>query len=151
MHHVLHECVVRCPILSSMHEHVLINHRGVGIDFLLQSCCSWCYVIQPVYHILHEWVVGCPILSSTYEHVSIYHSIVLDSTHSYTSCALTSHHRVRCRSRLKQLAKHHSQVTHTPCLFVRIRRPGWWTKNMARAYGTGVGRGAWGVGSRRGH
>jgi hypothetical protein len=31
MHHVLHECVVGCPILSSMYEHVPINHRGVGI------------------------------------------------------------------------------------------------------------------------
>jgi len=48
VHHVLHECVVGCPILSSMYEHVPINHRGVGIDFILQSCCSWCYVIQPL-------------------------------------------------------------------------------------------------------
>jgi len=31
VHHVLHECVVGCPILSSMYEHVPINHRGVGI------------------------------------------------------------------------------------------------------------------------
>ena len=32
VHYVLHECVVGCPILSSMHEHVPINHRVVGID-----------------------------------------------------------------------------------------------------------------------
>jgi len=32
VHHVLHECVVGCPILSSMYEHVPIYHRGVGID-----------------------------------------------------------------------------------------------------------------------
>jgi hypothetical protein len=154
VHHTLHECVVGCPILSSIYEHVPIKHqtlyiffhslrsnftpsrplqlwfeadcetslardipamqstpkrrrgrysficlsvcpvvvddrrerqktwhvlterawvRGVGIDFLLQSCCSWCYVIQPVHHVLHECVVGCPILSSTYEHVQINH------------------------------------------------------------------------------
>ena len=159
MHRVLHECVVGCPILSSMYEHVPIYHlivldsipsntlcaltshhrvrcssglkhlakrhshetymrrakqlksrrgrycficlsvclsvlsswmigvrdkishvlterawvRGVGIDFLLQSCCCWCYVIQPVHHVLHECVVGCPIPSSTYEHVPINH------------------------------------------------------------------------------
>ena len=36
-------------------------------------------------------------------------------TPSYTLCALTSHHRVRCSSGLKQLAKYHSQVTYTPC------------------------------------
>ena len=48
-------------------------------------------------------------------HVPIYHLIVLDCTPSYTLCALTSHHRVRCSSGLKQLAKHHSQVTYTPC------------------------------------
>ena len=48
-------------------------------------------------------------------HVPIYHLIVLDCTPSYTLCALTSHHRVRCSSGLKQLAKHHSQVTRTPC------------------------------------
>jgi len=133
---------------------VLINHRGVGIDFLLQSCCSWCYVIQPVHHVLHECVVGCPIPSSKYEHVPIYHFIVIDSTPSCTLSALTSHHRVRCRSGFKQLAKHHSQVTHTPCkapqksvegatalfVFVVVDE----TKNMARAYGTGVG-------ARRGH
>jgi len=73
VHNVLHECVVGCPILSSMYEHVLIYHHGVVIDFLLQSCCSWCYAIQPVHHVLHECVVECPILSSMYEHVPIYH------------------------------------------------------------------------------
>ena len=88
--------------------------RGVGIDLTLQSCCSWCYVIQPVYHTLHECVVGCPILSSTNEHVPFYHFIVLDSTPSYTLCALTSHHRVRCSSGLKHV-KHHQHVTNTPC------------------------------------
>jgi len=107
-----------------MYEHVPINHRGVGIDLLLQSCCSQCYVIQPVHHMLHECVVGCPILSSTYEHVPIYHSIVLDSTPSYTLCALTSHHRVRCSSRLKQLAKQHSHVTNTPCKAPKKSRRG---------------------------
>jgi len=50
-----------------------------------------------------------------YEHVPIYHSIVLDCTPSYAFCGLTSHHRVRCSSALKQLAKHHSHVTNTPC------------------------------------
>ena len=38
----------------------------------MQSCCSQCYVIQPVHNILHECVVGCPILSSMYDHVPIY-------------------------------------------------------------------------------
>ena len=56
-----------------------------------------------------------PILSSMYEHVPIYHLIVLDSTPSYTLCALTSHHHVRCSSGLKQLTKHHWHVTYTPC------------------------------------
>jgi len=33
-HHMLHESVVGCPLLStSKYEHVPINHRGVGIDF----------------------------------------------------------------------------------------------------------------------
>ena len=41
-----------------MYEHVLIYHHGVGIDLLLQSCCSQCYAIQPVHHVLHECVVG---------------------------------------------------------------------------------------------
>ena len=50
-----------------------------------------------------------------YEHVPIYHLIDIEPTPSCTLCALTSHHRVRCRSGLKQLAKHHSQVTNTPC------------------------------------
>ena len=98
--------------------HVLTEQawvRGVGIDFLLQSCCCWCYVIQPVHYVLHECVVGCPIPSSMYEHVPIYHLIVLDCTPSYTLCALTYHHRVRCSSGLKQLAKHHQHVTYTPC------------------------------------
>ena len=36
-------------------------------------------------------------------------------TPSYSLCILTSRHRVRCSSGLKQLAKHHSQVTYTPC------------------------------------
>ena len=91
-----------CPDQSSR-----CGHRSS-----LQSCCCWCYVIQPVHHILHEIVVGCPILSSVfhecvvgcpilsnmYEHVPIYHSIVLYSTPSYTLCALSSHHHVRCSS-----------------------------------------------------
>jgi len=47
--------------------------RGVGINFLLQSCCCKCYVIQPVHHVLHECVVGYPNLSSMYEHVPINH------------------------------------------------------------------------------
>jgi len=123
--------VVGCPILSSMHEHVLINHRGVGIAIycnhvlcatssnlssciacmccrmsssikhvwafpdlssrcghrsLFQSCCCWCYVIQPVHHILHECVVGCPILSSMYGHVPIYLQLHVSSwtVHLYT-------------------------------------------------------------------
>ena len=57
-------------------SHVLTEQawvRGVGIDFLLQSGCCWCYVIQPVHHVLHECVVGCPILSSMHEHVLINH------------------------------------------------------------------------------
>ena len=61
----LHECVVGCPILSSMNAQVPINHRGVGIDLLYYSCSSLCYVIQPVYHVLHECVVGCPLLSTS--------------------------------------------------------------------------------------
>ena len=65
VHHVLHECVVGCPILSSMNAQVPINHRGVGIDLLYYSCSSLCYVIQPVYHVLHECVVGCPLLSTS--------------------------------------------------------------------------------------
>ena len=68
-----------------------------------------------MHHVLHECVVGCPIPSSMYEHVPIYHLIDIEPTPSCTLCALTSHHRVRCRSGLKQLAKHHSQVTNTPC------------------------------------
>ena len=58
------QLVWACPDLSSRR-----GHRS-----LLQSCCCWCYVIQPVYHILHECVIGCPILSSMYEHVPIYNS-----------------------------------------------------------------------------
>jgi len=82
-------------------------------------------------------------------------------TPSYSLCTLTSHHRVRCSSGLKQLAKHHSQVTYTPCkapqnavegatalfvcLFVCLSvLSSWMRQNIARAYGTGVG-------ARRGH
>ena len=105
------------------------------------------------HHVLHECVVGCPILSSMYEHVPIYHSIVLDFTPSCALCALTFHHRVRCSSGLKQLAKRHWHVTYTPCkapqkavegatalfvcpVVVDDRRE---RQNIARAYGTGVG------------
>ena len=42
-------------------------------------------------------------------------SNIKHSTSSFTLCALTSHHRVRCSSGLKQLAKHHQHVTYTPC------------------------------------
>ena len=94
-----------CPHQSSRRRH----------RYLLQSCCSQCNVIQPVHHVLHECVVGCPVQSSMYEHVSIYHFIDIDSTPSYTVCALTSHHGVRCSSGLKQLAKRHWHVTYTPC------------------------------------
>ena len=107
-----------CCWMSNSIEHVWqvpIYHRGVGIDFPLQSCCSWCYVIQPVHHVLHECVVGCPLLSSMYKRVPIFHFIVFDSTPSYILCALTFHHRVRCSSGLKQLAKHHWHVTNTSC------------------------------------
>jgi len=124
VHHVLHECVVGRPILSSMFGHVPIYHRGVGIDFPLQSCCCLCYVIQPVDHLLHECVVGCHILSSMYEHVPIYHLIFLDSTPSYTLCTLTSHHRVRLCSGLYQLAKHHWHVTNAPCKALQKSRRG---------------------------
>ena len=48
-------CCCWCYVIQPVHH----------IDFLLQSCCCWCYVIQPVHHVLHECVVGCPILSST--------------------------------------------------------------------------------------
>ena len=80
--------------------------------------------IQPVHYVLHECVVGCPILSNMDEHVPIYHLIVLDSTPSYTLCALTSHHRVRCSSGLYQLAKHHSHMTFTPCKALQKSRRG---------------------------
>jgi len=65
------------------------------------SCVAWmcCRMSNSIKHV---W--ACPI----------YHSIVLDSTPSYTLCALTPYHRARCSSALKQLAKHHSHVTHTP-------------------------------------
>ena len=45
----------------------------------------------------------------------MYHFVVFVSTPSHTICALTSHHRVRCSSAFKQLAKHHWHVTNTPC------------------------------------
>jgi len=73
----LHECVVGRPFLSSMYGHVPIYHRGVGIDFPLQSCCCLCYVIQPVDHLLHECVVGCPILSSSHVRTSVRPSTIL--------------------------------------------------------------------------
>ena len=44
---VLHECVVGCPILSSMYEHVPIHHRGVGIDLLLQSSMLFLVLRHP--------------------------------------------------------------------------------------------------------
>ena len=47
-----------------------------------------------------------------YEHVPMYHFVVFVSTPSHTICALTSHHRVRCSSGLKHLAKHHSHETY---------------------------------------
>ena len=45
VHHVLHECIVGCPILSSKYEHVPINHRGVDIAIyrthvVLRMCCN---------------------------------------------------------------------------------------------------------------
>ena len=132
-------------------SHVLTEQawvRGVGIDFLLQSCCCQCNVIQPVHHVLHECVVRCPILSSMYEHVPIYHRdvgiaiyrnrvvvsdtssnlcimccmnvlqdirlenqqsfnctrYVLDCTSSRTLRTMTSHLRAYCNSGLKHFA-----------------------------------------------
>ena len=52
------------------------------------------------------------------------HVVVSHSTSSYTPCALTSHHRVRCSSGLKQLAKHHSHMTNTPCKALQKSRRG---------------------------
>ena len=43
----------------------------------------------------------------------------MDVLPPYTLCALTSHHRVRCSSALKQLAKHHWHVTYTPCKAIK--------------------------------
>jgi len=94
-----------CPDQSSRRGHWFVIAIMLFLVLRHPTCVS----------ILHECVVGCPILSSTYEHVPIYHSIVFDSTPSYTPCALTSHHRDRCSSGLKQLAKHHWHVTNTPC------------------------------------
>ena len=99
-----------CPDLSSRRRHRFLI--AIMLFFVLR---------HPTYHhVLHACVVGCPVLSSMYEHVPhelvpIYHSIVLDSTPSYTFCAPTSHHRVRCSSGVKQLAKRHWHVTYTPC------------------------------------
>ena len=70
VHHVLHECVVGCPILSSMYGHVPINQIAAWALILNCNHVVERYVIQPVHQVLHECVVGCPILSSTYEHVS---------------------------------------------------------------------------------
>ena len=167
----LSSCIAcMCCRMSSSIKHVWafpdLSSR-CGHQSLFQSCCCWCYVIQPVHHILHECVVGCPILSSMYEHVPIYLQLnelswTVHSTSSYTLCTLTSHHRVRCSSGLKHLAKHHSHVTYTPCkapqkavegataLFVRLSvcsvvvDDKLERQNIARAYGTGVG-------ARRGH
>ena len=71
-HHVLHECVVGCPVQSSMNEHVPINHRGVGIrniaimSFLVlrhPTCVSYiawmcCRMSDSIKHV---W--ACPDLS----------------------------------------------------------------------------------------
>jgi len=132
-----------------MHEHVLINHRGVGIAIycnrvvlcatssnlssciacmccrmsssikhvwafpdlssrcghrsLFQSCCCWCYVIQPVHHILHECVVGCPILSSMYDHVPIYLQLHVSSWTVHLHTFLLSLHSNFSPSRPLQL------------------------------------------------
>jgi len=69
VHHVLHECVVGCPILSSMHENVLINHRGVGIAIYCNhvvlcatssnlSSCIACMCCRMSSSIKHHRVVG---------------------------------------------------------------------------------------------
>ena len=65
------------------------------------SCVAWMCCRMSI-SIKHVW--ACPDLS-------------LDRHWLYTFLlsGLTSHHRVRCRSALKQLAKHHSHVTNTPC------------------------------------
>ena len=90
MHHVLHECVVGCPIPSSMYEHVPINHHGVGIDLLLKSCCSWCYVIiawmccRMSESIKHVW--ACPDLSSRRGHRFLI-TIMLFLVQRHPTCA----------------------------------------------------------------
>ena len=69
---LLQSCCCWCYVIQHV-NHVL------RIEFLLQSCCCWCYVIQHAHHVLHECVVGCPIISSTYEQVPInQHSVGID-------------------------------------------------------------------------
>jgi len=82
-----------CPDLSSR----------CGHQSLFQSCCCWCYVIQPVRHILHECVVGCPILSSMYEHVPIYLQLHVSSSTVHLHTFLHSLHSNFSPSRPLQL------------------------------------------------
>ena len=74
-----------------------------GHRSLFQSCCCWCYVIQPVHHILHECVVGCPILSSMYDHVPIYLQLHVSSWTVHLHTFLLSLHSNFSPSRPLQL------------------------------------------------
>ena len=81
---LLQSCCCWCYVIQHVH-HVL------RIEFLLQSCCCWCYVIQHAHHVLHECVVGCPIISSTYEQVPInQHSVGIDFNCNHVSVGATS-------------------------------------------------------------
>jgi hypothetical protein len=81
---LLQSCCCWCYVIQHV-NHVL------RIEFLLQSCCCWCYVIQHAHHVLHECVVGCPIISSTYEQVPInQHSVGIDFNCNHVSVGATS-------------------------------------------------------------
>ena len=92
VYHVLHECVVGCPLLSSMYEHVPINHCGVGIAIYcnhvvlgatssnLSSCIPWmcCRMSNPIKQLLR----ACTDLSSRRGHwfVIAIHVVLNDTT-----------------------------------------------------------------------
>ena len=92
VYHVLHECVVGCPLLSSMYEHVPINHCGVGIAIYcnhvvlgatssnLSSCIPWmcCRMSNSIKQLLR----ACTDLSSRRGHwfVIAIHVVLNDTT-----------------------------------------------------------------------
>ena len=134
VHHALHECVVGCPIISSMYGHVPIYHRGVGINFnsryvVVSATSSNLCIIHYMNVLLHP----CPDLS--FDRLGLHtflHSLRSNFSPSrplqlcFEAACETSFagDTYAMQSTPKSRRGRYSSIYLSVCLFVCIRRPG---------------------------